>query len=171
MSRYKGRGKLSYRGILALGIGLMFVWFSLKPEHFDETPPLFLLVIMFIAGSALAYGGIASLRFVWKRSSLVRSDTPVSAEICVLEDDDSDRGTETVHVRFDDRCRALGVDRSGAVRKYVDGRIRWGEVWLDDHGTVHAVAISGEHFNTLVGGREIPGECFGTGKQACRTDL
>lgn len=164
MQRNKGLGRISYRGIMALGIGSMFVWLSLKSEHFEETPPLFLLVIMFIAGSALAFGGIASLRFVWKRNDLVRSSTPVAAEICVLENDDSDRGTETVHLRVDDRCQALGVDRSGAVLKYVDGQIRWGEVWLDGNGRVYAIAISGEHFNTLIGGREIPGNCFGTEK-------
>lgn len=165
MSPKKGMGKLSYRGIMALGIGLVFLWFSLKPEHFDESPPFFVLVIMFVAGAGLAYGGVASLRFVWKRGRFVRTTSPVVAEICVLEDDDSDRGTETVHVRVNGYCQALGVDRSGAVQKYLDGKIRWGEVWLDDHGTVHAIAISGEHLNTLVGGREIPADCFGTKKQ------
>jgi hypothetical protein len=146
---------------MALCIGLMFMWLALNPAHFEEKPPLVLLVIMFVAGAALAYGGIASLRFVWTRSRLLRSSDPVAAEICVLENDDSERGTETVHVRFDGRCQALGVDRSGVVQRYLDGKIRRGEVWLDADGTVHAIAIDGDHFNTLIGGRDIPGHGFG----------
>lgn len=161
MLRNKGMGRVSYRGMLAFGIGLIFLWFSLMPEHFDEAPPFFIRVIMFVTGAGLALGGILSMRYVWKRGNLVRSNTPVPAEICVLEDDDSDRGIETVHVRINGRCQALGVDRSGVVHKYVDGMVRWGEVWLDDKGTVHAVSISGEHFNTLIGGREIPADRFG----------
>ena len=162
MLQNKGLGKVSYRGIGALGIGLVFIWFALNPQHFnDDTPPFFVLVIMFLAGVGLVYGGIASLRFVWKRSYLVRTNASVAAEICDLEDDDNERGTETVHVRINGRCQALGVDRSGAVRNYVDGKVRWGEVWLDPNGGVHAIAISGEHFNTLIGGRQIPAACFG----------
>jgi hypothetical protein len=158
----KGLGKVSYRGIAALGIGLLFIWFALNPQHFnDDTPPFFVLVIMFVAGVRLAYGGIVSLRFVWKRSYLVRSNASVAAEICVLEDHDSDRGTETVHVRINSRCQALGVDRSAVAHRYVDGKVRWGKAWLDEKGNVLALAISGEHFNTLIGGREIPADCFG----------
>jgi hypothetical protein len=59
------------------------------------------------------------------------------------------------------RCQALDVDRSGAVRNYADGKVRWGEVWLDPNGRVHAIAISGEHFNTLIGGHQIPAAYFG----------
>lgn len=162
MPRNTGKGRLSYRGILALAIGLVFLWFALNPELFnDDTPPLFIFVIMFIAGAGLAYGGIASLWFVWQRSGLIGSQPSVPAEICVLEDDDSDRGTETVHVRINGRCQALGVDRAGAVHKYVDGKVRWGEVWLNQKGMVLAIAISGEHFNTLIGGRSIPEDSFG----------
>jgi hypothetical protein len=161
MQRNRGAGKLSYRGIMALGIGLVFVWFALNPEHFNEALPFFVRVIMFVAGSGLAFGGILSMRFVWKRSNLVRSNVPVAAEICVLEDDDSDRGTETVHVRINGRCQALGVDPSGVVHNYVDGKVRWGEVWLDEQGKVYAIAMSSKHFNTLIGGREIPADRFG----------
>lgn len=157
-------GRLSYRGILALGIGLVFLWFAVNPELFDEAPPFPIRVIMFAAGAGLVYGGVLSMRYMWKRSNLVRSNTPVAAEICVLEDDDYDRGTETVHVRVNGRCQAMGVDRSGAVHRYVDGIVRRGEVWLDANGTVYAVAISGEHFNTLIGGREIPPDGFGVKK-------
>lgn len=97
---------------------------------------------MFAAGAGLACDGVLSMRYIWKRSNLVRSNTPVAAEICVLEDDDSDRGTETVHVRVNGRCQAMGVDRSGAVHEYVDGIVRRGEVWLDANGIVYAAAIS-----------------------------
>lgn len=158
----KRLGRVSYRGIMALGIGLVFVWFAVRPELFDEAPPFSIRVIMFVAGAGLAYGGALSMRYIWKRSNLVRSNTPVAAEICVLKDDDSDRGTETVHVRVNGRCQAMGVDRTGAVHKYVDGIVRRGEVWLDANGTVYAVAISREHFNTLIGGREIPVNRFGS---------
>lgn len=162
MLQNKGLGKVSYRGIGALGIGLVFIWLALNPQHFnDDTPPFFFLVIMFLAGVGGVYGGIASLRFVWRRSYLVRTNASVAAEICVLEDDDDERGAETVHVRINGRCQALRVDHSGAVRNYVDGKVRWGEVWLDPNGRVHAIAISGEHFNTLTEGRQIPAECFG----------
>ena len=140
------------------------MWFSLQPEDFAETPPLFIRVIMFVAGAGLAYGGVASMRFFWKRANLVRSNSPVAAEICVLEDEDSERGSETVHVRVNGGCQALGVDRSGVVHKYIDGAVRWGDVWLDDKGTVYAVAVSGERFNTLIGGREIPAGSFGAEK-------
>lgn len=162
MARNTGKGKLSFRGLMAFAIGLVFLWFALNPKHFnDDVPPLFILVIMFISGAALAYGGLASLWFVWQRSGLIGSQSSVPAEICVLEDDDSDRGSETVHVRINGQCQALGVDRSGAVRKYVDGKVRWGEVWLNQSGMVQAIAISGEHFNTLIGGRSIPDDGFG----------
>ncbi|MGE3246649.1 MAG: hypothetical protein AB7F96_07770 [Beijerinckiaceae bacterium] len=162
MPRYPGKGRISYRGVMALVIGLMFVWFALQPEYFDNhAPPFAILAVMFVAGAALVYGGIASLRFVWKRSELVRTGVRSPAEICVLADDDTDRGSETVHVRVNGRCQALGVDRSGAVAKFNDGKVRSGEVWLDENGAVHAIAISGEHFNTLIGGREIPAGTFG----------
>ncbi len=155
-------GRLSYRGLMALGIGLAFIWFAVNPEYFnDERPPFLLLIIMFASGAGLAFCGIISLWFVWVRSGLVRRQAPVAAEICVLEDDDSERGTETVHVRVRGRCQALGVDRSGVVRKYVDGTVRWGEVWLDDKDRVHAIALEGDHFNTLIGGREIRADAFG----------
>jgi hypothetical protein len=114
------------------------------------------------------YGGIGSLRFVWQRSGLTGSQPAVPAEICVLEDDDDDRGTETVHVRLAGRCQALGVERSGKVRKYVDGKVRWGEAWLNQNGIVQAIAISGEHFNTLDGGREIPADRFGAKEQGLK---
>ncbi len=162
MAHHTGEGRISYRGIMALVIGLMFIWFALQPEYFNnDAPPFVILVIMFLAGAALVYGGIASLRFVWRRGDLVRSGARSPAEICVLRDDDTDRGSETVHVRMNGRCQAIGVDRSGAVAKFNDGRVRKGEVWLDQNGAVHAIAISGEHFNTLIGGREIPEEYFG----------
>jgi hypothetical protein len=162
MTRDKGTGRLSYRGLLAVGIGAIFIWFSLSPQSFaDDVPPLAVRVIMFLAGAALVYGGAASLLFVWKRGGMVRSHEPVAAEIYVLEDDDSDRTTETVHVRVDGRCQSIGVDRSGAVQNYLDGKVRWGEAWLNEKGMVFAVAISGEHFNTLIGGTEIPAASFG----------
>jgi len=161
MTYGEGIGRLVNRGLFALGIGLIFMWFSLKPEHFEEAPPFFIRVIMFAAGAGLAYGGVVSMCFYWKRGNLLRSNTPVAAEICVLEDDDSDRGTETVHVRVNGCCQALGVDRSGVVHKYVDGVVRWGDVWLDDKGTVYAIAISGEHLKPLIGGRQIPTDRFG----------
>jgi hypothetical protein len=161
MTHGTGIGRIVNRGLLALGIGLMFMWFSLRPEHFEEAPPVFIRIIMFAAGAALTYAGVLSMRFSWKRGNLLRSDTPVAAEICVLADDDPDRGTETVHVRVNGRCQALGVDRSGAVHKYVDGIVRWGDVWLDDEGLVHAIAISDEHFKPLIGGRDIPADRFG----------
>lgn len=157
----KGKGRVSYRGAPALGIGLVFLWFAVKPEHFKEAPPLLVRVIMLAASAGLAYGGVLSMRHIWKRGNLVRSNAPVAAEICVLEDDDSDRGPETVHVRANGRCQAMGVDRSGAVQKYVDGIVCRGEVWLDANDTVYAVAIWREHFNTLIGGREIPEGRFG----------
>lgn len=122
---------------------------------------MFIRAILFVGGVALIYGGIRSLRFVWKRSGLIGSQPPVPAEICVLEDDDDDRGTETVHVRLAGRCQALDVERSGKVLKYVDGTVRWGEVWLNQNGIVRAIAISGEHFNTLDVGRAIPEDGFG----------
>jgi hypothetical protein len=152
-------GGVSYRGFMALGIGLVFVWLAVRPDLFNKAPPLFLRAIMFVSGAVLAYGGIVSIRFFWKRRNLVRSNIPVDAEICVLLDDDPDRSTETVHVRVNGRCQALCVDRSGAARKYVDGTVRRGDVWLDDNGTVHAIAISGEHFKPLRGG--IPVDRFG----------
>jgi len=161
MSRNKAMGRLSYRGILALIIGLMFIYFSVKPEVFnDDIPPFPVRLIMVAAGAGLLFGGVASQLFVWKRSHLVRSQSPQAAEICVLEDDDTDRSTETVHVRMNGRCEALGVDRSGVVSRLVDGKVRWGDVWLDENGRVHAIAVSGEHLNTLIGGREIPVDCF-----------
>jgi hypothetical protein len=162
MPRSRGLGRLSYRGVFALCIGLVFIWFALNPQHFnDDVPPVFVIVIMFVAGAALSYGGAVSLRFVWRRGNLVRSSSSVAAEICVLEDDDTDRGTDTVHVRIGGRCQALGVDPSGVVRKFADGQVRWGEAWLDDNGKVHAVVLSGSHLNTLIGGREIPAAQFG----------
>ena len=165
MARKTGKGKISFRGILALAIGLMWLWFALNPETYgnDSNPPLPWLVriILFVGGAALIYGGIGSLRFVWQRSGLIGSQPSVPAEICVLEDDDDDRGAETVHVRLAGRCQTLGVDRSGKVLKYVDGKVRWGEVWLNKNGMVQAVAISGEHLNTLIEGREIPADRFG----------
>lgn len=99
MTYGEGIGRLVNRGLFALGIGLIFMWFSLQPEYFEEAPPFFIRVIMFAAGAGLAYGGVVSMCFYWKRGNLLRSNTPVPAEICVLEDNDSDRGTETVHVR------------------------------------------------------------------------
>ena len=163
MPRRKGIGKLSYRGLAALVIGVLFIWFSLNPHHFnDDVPPFLILVIMFVAGGALSFGGFISQRFVWKRGNLVRSQRPLAAEICVLEDEDHERNTETVHVRVNDQCQSLGVDRSRVARRYADGKVRWGEVWLDERGMVHAIAISGEHLNTLIGGRAIPVEYFGT---------
>jgi hypothetical protein len=165
MARKTGKGKISFRGSLALAIGLVWLWFALNPEGYgnDITPPFPLLIrgILFIGGVALIYGGIGSLRFVWQRSGLIGSQPSVPAEICVLEDDDDDRGTETVHVRLDGRCQAVDVERSGKVRKYVDGKVWWGEVWLNQNGMVQAIAISGEHFNTLIGGRAIPEDGFG----------
>ncbi|MFN9009936.1 MAG: hypothetical protein ACK5WH_12475 [Hyphomonadaceae bacterium] len=165
MARKTGKGRISFRGILALAIGLVWVWFALNPEGYgnDNTPPFPLLIraILLVGGVALIYGGISSLRFVWKRSGLIGSQPSVPAEICVLEDDDDDRGTETVHVRIAGRCQALDVERSGKVRKYVDGKVRRGEVWLNQNGMVQAIAISGEHFNTLDVGRAIPEDGFG----------
>lgn len=162
MTRKNGMGRISYRGIMALGIGLLFLWFSLRPEHFEEAPPVFVRIIMLAAGVGLGFGGIISMHFFWKRGNLVRSGMPVVADICVLQDNDTDRGTETVHVRVNGHCQALGVDRSGVVHKYVDGVVRRGDVWLDDKGTVHAIAVLGEHFKPLIGGREIPADRFGT---------
>jgi hypothetical protein len=172
MARKTGQGRISFRGMLALAIGLMWLWFAWNPEGYgnDNTPPFPLLIraILLVGGVALIYGGISSLRFAWKRSGLIGSQPSVPAEICVLEDDDDDRGGETVHVRLAGRhvrlagrCQALGVERSGKVRKYVDGKVRWGEVWLNHNGMVQAIAISGEHFNTLDGGRAIPEDGFG----------
>ncbi len=170
MPRSAGLGRLSYRGILALGIGLVFIWFALHPGHFnDDVPPIFIRLIMLVSGAGLVCVGIASVLFVWRRSQTVRSQSPVAAEICVLEDDDLDRSTETVHVRINGRCQALGVDRSdGVVHKYLDGKVRRGDVWLNEKGMVHAVSISGEHFNTLIGGRTIPDDCFGKSEKAHR---
>ncbi len=160
MARRNGQGRLSGRGILALTIGLVFVWFSFRPQSFDVTPPFFILVMMFLAGSMLCYGGISSLLFVSKRSRLVQKQAPVSAEICVLVDDDEDRGTETVHVRINGKCQALGVGRSGPVKKYIDNQVRQGEVWLDETGKVYAVALDGNHLNTLIGGRYVEASSF-----------
>jgi hypothetical protein len=165
MARKTGQGRISFRGILALATGLMWLWFALNPETYgpDNPPPVpwLIRVILFVGGAALIYGGIGSLRFVWQRSGLIGSQQSVPAEICVLEDDDDDRGGETVHVRLAGRCQALDVERSGKVLKYVDGTVRWGEVWLNQNGMVQAIAISGEHFNTLDGGRAIPEDGFG----------
>jgi len=161
MSGNKRLGRVSYRGIIALSIAQMFVWLAVMPDLFDEAPPLVIRVIMFLAGAAMSYTAVISMRFFWKRGNLVRLNVPVDAEICVLLDEDTDRNTETVHIRVNGRCQALGVVRSGAVRKYVDGAVRRGEVWLDDKGTVHAIAVSGEHFKPLIGGREIPADRFG----------
>jgi hypothetical protein len=162
MSRNRAIGRLSYRGILALFIGLVFISFSVKPELFnDDIPPFPVRLIMAMAGAGLFFAGIASQLFVWRRSQLIRTQRPLAAEICVIKDDDTERNTETVHVRMNGRCQALGVDRSGVVSRLIDGKVRWGDVWLDDCGRVHAIAISGEHFNTLIGGREIPAGCFG----------
>lgn len=147
-------------------IGLTFLWFSFRPQSFEVNPPFFIMVIMFLAGLMLCYGGIASLLFVAKRSGLVQSQSPVPAEICVLEDDDDDRGSETVHVRINGECQALGADRSGPVRKYVDNRIRQGEVWLDNTGKVYAIAIEGNHLNTLIGGRDIPAASFAKSEES-----
>jgi hypothetical protein len=179
MARKTGQGRISFRGILALAIGLMWLWFAWNPETYgnDNNPPLpwLVRVILFVGGAALMYGGIGSLRFVWQRSGLIGSQPSVPAEICVLEDDDDDRGGETVHVRLAGRhvrlagrCQALDVERSGKVRKYVDGKVRWGEVWLHQNGMVQAIAISGEHFNTLIGGREIPADRFGAKEQGLK---
>jgi len=172
MVRKTSKGKISFRGILALAIGLVWVWFALTGETYgpDNPPPLpwLVRVILFAGGAALMYGGIGSLRFVWQRSGLIGSQPSVPAEICVLEDDDDDRATETVHVRLAGRCQALGVERSGKVRNYVDGKVRWGEAWLNQNGIVQAIAISGEHFNTLDGGREIPADRFGAKEQGLK---
>jgi hypothetical protein len=172
MARKTGKGKISFRGVLGLAIGLVWIWFALNPETYgnDSNPPLpwLVRVILFVGGAALIYGGIGSLRFVWQRSGLIGSQPSVPAEICVLEDDDDDRGTETVHVRLAGRCQALSVERSGKVRKYVDGKVRWGEAWLNQNGIVQAIAISGEHFNTLDGGREIPADRFGAKEQGLK---
>ncbi len=162
MFRRNGQGKISYRGLMALVIGLVFIWFAVNSEAFeDDIPPLAILVIMFLAGAALVYGGLASLRFVWNRSNLVRFGNALDAEICVLIDDDTERGTETVHVRFNGKCQALGVDPAGVSGTYNDGKIRKGQAWIDERGKVHAVAIDGKHFNTLIGGTEIPAAEFG----------
>lgn len=172
MARKTGKGRISFRGILALAIGLVWLWFAWNPETYgyENNPPLplFVRAILFVGGVALIYGGIGSLRFVWKRSGLIGSQPSVPAEICVLEFDDDDWGRETVHVRLAGRhvrlagrCQALDVERSGKVLKYVDGKVRWGEVWLNQNGMVQAIAISGEHFNTLDGGRAIPEDGFG----------
>ena len=172
MARKTGKGKISFRGVLGLAIGLVWIWFALNPETYgnDSNPllPWLVRVILFVGGAALIYGGIGSLRFVWQRSGLIGSQPSVPAEICVLEDDDDDRGAETVHVRLAGRCQALDVERSGKVRKYVDGKVRWGEVWLHQNGMVQAIAISGEHFNTLIGGREIPADRFGAKEQGLK---
>ncbi len=161
MTYGKEIGRFVNRGLLGLGIGLLFMWFSLKPEAFEEAPPFFIRVIMFAAGAGAACVGVVSMRFFWKRGKLVGSGMSVAAEICVLEDDDPDRGTETVHVRVNGTCQALGVDRSGVVHKYIDGVVRRGDVWLDDKGTVYAIAVSGQHFKTLMDGRHIPADRFG----------
>lgn len=172
MARKTGKGRISFRGILALAIGLVWLWFAWNGETYgyENNPPLPWLAraFLFIGGAALIYGGIGSLRFVWQRGGLIGSQPSVPAEICVLEDDDDDRGRETVHVRLAGRhvrlagrCQALDVERSGKVLKYVDGKVRWGEVWLNQNGMVQAIAISGEHFNTLDGGRAIPEDGFG----------
>ena len=165
MALQTGKGKISFRGVLGLAIGLVWIWFALYPETYgnDSSPPLPWPVraFLFIGGAAAIYGGIGSLRFAWQRSGLIGSQPSVPAEICILEEADDDRGTETVHVRLAGRCQTLGVDRSGKVLKYVDGKVRWGEVWLNQNGMVQAIAISGEHFNTLIGGRAIPEGGFG----------
>jgi hypothetical protein len=172
LRRKAGMSKISFRGVLGLAIGLVWIWFALNPEAYgnDNNPslPWLVRVILFVGGAALMYGGIGSLRFVWQRSGLIGSQPSVPAEICVLEDDDDDRGTETVHVRLAGRCQALSVERSGKVRKYVDGKVRWGEAWLNQTGIVQAIAISGEHFNTLDGGREIPADRFGAKEQGLK---
>jgi hypothetical protein len=172
MARKTGKGRISFRGILGLAIGLGWFWFAWNPETYgyENNPPLpwFVRPFLFIGGVALIYGGISSLKFVWQRGSLIGSQPSVPAEICVLEGDDDDRGGETVHVRLAGRyvrlagrCQALDVERSGMVLNYVDGKVRRGEVWLNQNGMVQAIAISGEHFNTLTGGRAIPEDGFG----------
>ena len=172
MVRKTGKGKISFRGILFLAIGSVWIWCALNPETYgnDNNPPLpwIIRTVLFIGGAALIYGGIGSLRFVWQRSGLIGSQPSVPAEICVLEEDDDDRATETVHVRLAGRCQTLGVERSGKVRKYVDGKVRWGEVWLNKTGMVHAIAISGEHLNTLSEGRDIPADRFGAKKRGLK---
>jgi len=161
MTYGKEIGRFVNRGLLGLGIGLLFMWFSLKPEAFEEAPPFLIRVIMFAAGAGAAGVGVVSMRFFWKRGKLLRSKTSVAAEICVLEDDDSERGTETVHVRINGCCQTLSVERSGVVHKYIDGIVRWGNVWLDDKGTIYAIAVSGQHFKPLIAGRQISADRFG----------
>ncbi|MDZ7823038.1 MAG: hypothetical protein U5K75_02660 [Ahrensia sp.] len=134
----------------------VFISFVVKSEAFSDAPPLFIQIIMFLVGIVLLTMGMSSLRFVWKRAITIQSKNLVIGEIRVLKDDDADRSTETVHVRVNNNAYAVGADRSVTANKYGDGKIRSGEVWLDDEGKLFAIATSGEHFNTLLGGRNIP---------------
>jgi len=57
MARKTGKGRISFRGILALAIGLVWLWFAWNPETYgyENNPPLplFVRAILFVGGVAL----------------------------------------------------------------------------------------------------------------------
>ena len=144
-------GLISYRGILAIGIGSLFLWLFFNPAALDEEElPTLLAGILLLVGICLIVVGIVLIVFVYKRFRLLRDVAPADAEVVIRVDDTCDSTTYTLDIRLPDGEWAIGAVGNKTVDLYGKDIPHRAQVWRDPKtGAPYAVAINGHHFNTL----------------------
>lgn len=142
---------ISFRGILAIGVGAMFLVIALRPDVLgNDQPPLAILIIVFLMGSLAFVGGIVSVHFVWRRHFAKRNVPPLAADVYLVPAKDSDDTTYDAYVRTHGQVWCAVIVKNSASARLADGVVRSGRVWADERtGAPLAIAIDGRQLNTL----------------------
>jgi signal transduction histidine kinase len=149
---------ISYRGLLAVAAGVLFLALAFRPTRFgDDVPPVFIAAVLVVAGLGLVAMGVLSLRFVFRRAMSLRDVAPVQAEIIIQPNEDCDSAVYTLDVRLAGTRWSVGAAGNKAIYLHETGVAHRAEVWPDAKtGAPVAIAINGLQVNTLPTPRRWP---------------
>jgi len=141
---------ISYRGIAALAIGLVFLAFAVEPGAFDPNqPPAAVRVIVFLSGGALVALGVFSCLWVWRRSRTLRDSRPELGKARLHISEDSESTSYEFVLHLEDGAWRVGAT-GAALRGLKDGETTPCRVWRHAPGGAPiALEIGGRQINTL----------------------
>jgi hypothetical protein len=148
---------ISYRGVLCLAVGALFIVLSANRLPNPDTPPFLIRALLGVVGVAMIVAGLALLRKVWRGHWVVTQNAPVQGKVTVLPDPLAEDGARTVNVNLADARWVVATDVSGPSETALDdGVTRDASVWLDPRdGSPAAIEIDGHRLNLIPGKRRI----------------